>query len=88
MRSTICEFRSKLKEMDEMTICREATETEPDPGMMQEEHQEIPKEYAAVMPVEGPRKRRKVRNMASERPQKMREITRENRGSRRKLAAA
>jgi hypothetical protein len=56
MRSTLCAFRSKLKEtiqcgikaviqpirtkLDEMTTCQEATETEPNPGMMQskEEH--------------------------------------------------
>jgi hypothetical protein len=56
MRSTICAFRSELKEtiehemkaviqpiraeLDETTDCNGATETEPDPGMMQsiEEH--------------------------------------------------
>jgi hypothetical protein len=72
IRSTICAFRSELKEtiqhemkaviqpicseLDEMTACDEATETEPNPGMMQsiEEHHEIPKEDAAVMPVRGP----------------------------------
>jgi hypothetical protein len=42
--------------------------------MMQsiEEHQEIPKGDAAVMPVGGPRKRRRVRNLAAERRQKLR----------------
>jgi hypothetical protein len=45
---------------------------EPDPGMMQstEEHQEIPKGEAAVMPVGEPRKRRRVRSLAGERRQK------------------
>jgi hypothetical protein len=41
------------------------------------EHQEIPKEDAAVMPVEEPRKGRRVRNLAAERRQKMRERNRE-----------
>jgi hypothetical protein len=42
----------------ERTSCHEATETEPNPGMMQsiQEHQETPKEEAAVMPVREPRK--------------------------------
>jgi hypothetical protein len=45
---------AKLDALQERTMAhREATETEADPGMMQsiEEHQEIPKEEAAVMPV-------------------------------------
>jgi hypothetical protein len=47
-------------------------ENKPDPGMMQsvEEHQEIPKEEAAVMPVKGLRKRRRDRNLAVGRHQK------------------
>jgi hypothetical protein len=58
--------------------------------MMQsiEEHQEIPKEDAAVMPVGGPRKRRRVCNMAAEHRQKRKERTRGNRGYRRKSAVA
>jgi hypothetical protein len=74
MRFTLCAFRSELKEtiqhemrasiefvraeLDETTACREATETEPYPGMMQsiEEHQETPKAKAAVMPVGGSKK--------------------------------
>jgi hypothetical protein len=58
--------------LDETTTYQEATETEPDPGMMQsvEEHQDIPKEDAAVMPVGGPRKRRRVWNLTAERRQK------------------
>jgi hypothetical protein len=63
--------------------------TEPNPGMMQStEHQEIPKGEAAVMPVEEPRKRCRVRNLAAKCRQKRKERTGENRGSRRKLAAA
>jgi hypothetical protein len=106
MRSILCTFRSELKEtihrqmreallcvqseFDETTTSREATETEPDPGMMQskEEHQKIPKGEAAVMPVGGPRKRRRVQNLVAERRQKRKERTRGNRRSRRKSAAA
>jgi hypothetical protein len=94
MRSIIFIFRSELKEtiqremrasiqsvrseFYETTTCREATETEPGPGMMQpiEKHLEIPKEEAAVMPVGEPRKRRRVCNLAAERRQKMRQRTR------------
>jgi hypothetical protein len=58
--------------------------------MMQsiEEHQEIPKEDAAVMPIGELRKRRRVCNLASERCQKRKEKTRGYRGFRRKSAAA
>jgi hypothetical protein len=36
--------------LEETTACNEATETKPDPGMMQsiEEHQEVPKGEVAV----------------------------------------
>jgi hypothetical protein len=63
MNSTVCAIRSEL---DEMTTCQEATETEPNPGMMQsiEEHQEIPKEDAVVMLVGEPRKWDRVCNLA------------------------
>jgi hypothetical protein len=75
--------------LDETTACNAATETGPDPGMMQsiEEHQKGPKGEAAVMPVGEPRKRRSVRNLAAERRQKMKERTRVKTGSRRKSAA-
>jgi hypothetical protein len=55
-------------ESDEMTACNEAKETEPGPGMMhsKEEHQEIPKTEVAVMPVGGPRMRRRVCSLAAE----------------------
>jgi hypothetical protein len=68
------------------TANRESTETKPDPGIMQyiEEHQEIAKEDAAVMPVRKPRKRRRICNLAAERRQKKKERTRGNRESRRK----
>jgi hypothetical protein len=77
-------------ELNETTICDGATETEPDPGMMKsiEEHEEIPKEDAAVMSVRGLRERRNVCSLAAERRQKMRERTQGYSGSRRKLAAA
>jgi hypothetical protein len=87
MKAVIQSIRSEL---DETTACNEATETEPDPRMMQstEEHQEIPKEDAAVMPVGKPRKRSRVCNLAAERRRKRKERTRGNRGPRRKSAAA
>jgi hypothetical protein len=106
MRSVICTFWSELKEtiqheikaviqpipseLDETTACNGATETEPDPGMMQsiKENQEIPKGEAAVMPVGEPRKRRRVRNLAAEGRRKRKERTRGYRGSRKKSAAA
>jgi hypothetical protein len=53
-----------------------------------EEHQEIPKGEAAVMPVGGLRKWCRVCNLAVECRQKGREMTRGNSGSRRKSAAA
>jgi hypothetical protein len=58
--------------------------------MMQsiKEHQEIPKEDTAVMPVGEPRKRRRVCNLASGCHQKKKERNREYRGSRRNSAAA
>jgi hypothetical protein len=91
MRFIVCMFRSELKEtiqremraaiqfvsseLHETTSCNGATETKPDPGLMQsiEEHQEIPKK--AVMPVGEPRKRRRPCNLAAERRQKRRERT-------------
>jgi type IV secretory pathway VirB4 component len=106
MRSTVCAMWSMLEEtiqhemkaviqhrrseLDEMTTCNEATETEPDPGMMQstEEHQEIPKGEAAVMPGGEPRKQSRVCNLAAECHQKRKERTWGNSESRRKSAAA
>jgi hypothetical protein len=66
--------------LDETTTCNAAKEAEPDPGMMQsiEEHQQNPKEDATVMLVGGPRKRRRVCNLAVKRHQNMRERTRGN----------
>jgi hypothetical protein len=104
MRSTIYAYWSELKEtiqhemkavirpiraeLDETSACNRATETEPDPGMMQsiEEHQEIPKEDAAVMLVGEQRKQRRVCNLAMKYRQKMRERIRGYNGSRRKSA--
>jgi hypothetical protein len=76
----------------ETTACQEATEanpeklkacqeTEPDPEMMQSEgeHQEFPKEEAAVMPVGGLRKRRSDRNLAAGRRRKQRGRNRKSR---------
>jgi hypothetical protein len=74
-------------ELDETTICQQAMETEPNPGMMQskEEHQEIPKEEAAVMLVGELRKQCRDCSLAVERCQKRKEGTRGNSGTRRKL---
>jgi hypothetical protein len=106
IRSIICAFQSEIKEtiqremraaiqsvqseLDETTTCREATEIEPDPGIMQsiEAHQEIPKGEVAVMPVGGLRERRRVRNLDTERRQKRKERTRGNSEIRRKSDAA
>jgi hypothetical protein len=54
--------------------------------MMQsiEEHQEIPKGEAAVMPVRGLKKCHSVRNLTAELRQKPKERTREYCGSRKK----
>jgi hypothetical protein len=87
MKAVIQPIRSEL---DETTACNEAKETEPNPLMMpsMEEHQGISKKDAAVMPVGGPRKRRRVRNLASERHQKRKERTQGYSGSRRKSTSA
>jgi paraquat-inducible protein B len=85
MKAVIQPIRSEL---NETTACNEATEAEPSPEMMQsiEEHQKIPKGDPAVMPVGGPRKRRRVRNLAAERRQKRKERTWGNSGSWRKVS--
>jgi hypothetical protein len=77
-------------ELDETTACHEATRTESDPGTMQsvEEHQEIPKEDAAVKPVKGRKKRRRGRKLTAGRPGELNELTRSDYGSGKKLAAA
>jgi hypothetical protein len=82
-------IQSVWSELVETTTYREVMETEPNPGMMQsiEEHQEIPKEDVAVMPVGEPRRQHRVWNLATECHQKMKERTQGYRGSRRKLAA-
>jgi hypothetical protein len=79
-----------MKICQETTASQEATENEHDPGKRQsmEEHQEIPKGEASVMPVRELRKWHRVRSLAAERRQKRKERTQENRGSRRKSAAS
>jgi hypothetical protein len=68
----------------------EATKIEPDPEMMQfvEEHQEVPREEAANMPVKGLKKRYRVRNLAAERHQKLKERTRGYCGSQKRVTVA
>jgi hypothetical protein len=76
---------------EEVTVhSQEAMKTEPDPGMMQsaEEHQEFPKEDAAVMPVRGLKKRRRDRNLAAGRRQKPKKRIRASCESKRRSAAA
>jgi hypothetical protein len=64
--------------------------TEPDPGKMQsvDEHQEIPEEDAAVMPVGGLKKRRRDWNLAAGRRQKPKGRIQANCESRRRLTVA
>jgi hypothetical protein len=106
MRFSVCVMRSELEEtihhrmkavlqpirpeLNETTACNRATETEPDPRMMQsvEEHQEAPKEDTVVMPVRGPRKRHRVCNLAVERRQKREKRAQGNCEYRRKSAVA
>jgi hypothetical protein len=52
-----------------------------------EEHQDIPKGEAPMMPVEELRERRRGCNLAAERSRKRKERTRVNRGSRKTSAA-
>jgi hypothetical protein len=61
-----------------------------DPRMMQsaEEHQDIPSEDVAVMPVREPRKRCRGQKLTAGQRGEPKELTRGNCGSRRKLAAA
>jgi hypothetical protein len=65
------------------------TEIDPNPRMTPsaEEYYEIPNKEAAIMPVRGLKKQRRVLNLAAERHQKKQERTRETCGSR-KFAAA
>jgi hypothetical protein len=74
----------------ETAAFQEATETKPDLGTMQsvEEHQEIPKQEAAVMPIGGLRKRRRDRNLASGRRQKPKGRIRTSCESSRRLTVA
>jgi hypothetical protein len=78
MRSILDAWITDIKDARiKTTACQEVTganpeKIEPNPGKMQsaEEHQEIPKEDAAVMPVGELRKRRRDRNLAAGRRQK------------------
>jgi cysteinyl-tRNA synthetase len=99
MKSTVNAFQEKMAasianrkdDRNETTACNEATETVPEPGMMQsaEEHQDtIHNKDAAVMPVGEPRKWRRVQNLASERRQNRKKRTRGTLVSRRKSAVA
>jgi hypothetical protein len=85
MKAVIQPIRSEL---GETTACNGATETERDLRLMQstEALREIPKGEAALMPIGGPRKERRVRNLAAERRQKRKERARGYRGTRRNVS--
>jgi hypothetical protein len=79
IRSTLDEWLMDLRDgQKETTACNGATEAKLNPGLMQsiEEHEDIPKEEAAVMPVGVPRKLHRVCNLATECHQKRKERTR------------
>jgi hypothetical protein len=86
MRSTVCAMRSELKEIiqhemkaiiqpiwSEMRRPPTTKQQQPNPEMMKsiEEHEEIPKEDATVMPVIGLSKQHRVCNLAAEHHQKI-----------------
>jgi hypothetical protein len=80
-----CEERTSA----DMKASQEATKTETAPETMQsiEEHEEIPKENAAVMPVEELRKWRRDRNMDARRRRIQQERTQKKEGCRKDLVA-
>jgi hypothetical protein len=79
-----------VKEQQSPQILPEAKKTVPDPRMMPsvEQHQDIPTEDVAVMPVGEPRKRRRIHKLAAERRQKIKDKTRGNHEFKRKSPAA
>jgi hypothetical protein len=84
------EIHSQRDEQNETKACNEATEKiEENPEMMQsaEEHQDMPNEDVAVMPVGEPRKRRRGRKSNAGRRGEPKEQIRGKCGSRKKLAA-
>jgi hypothetical protein len=69
MRSTLDEWLMDLKDgRKETTACNGATKTKLNPGLMQstEEHQDIPKGEAAVIPIGELRKLHRVCNLDAE----------------------
>jgi hypothetical protein len=88
--------RAQIKDgRKERTACQEASEAnlekmETNPEMMQSigEHQEVPKEEAAVRSSGALKKRHRDRNQAAERRQKPKERNRGNCGYRKRLAVA
>jgi hypothetical protein len=87
MTATQAKPDGKLKELTETF---EKTLTEQSQEMMQsaEEHQEVPREDAAVKPVRGRKRRHRGRKEAAGRHGDPKELTRGDCGSRKKLAAA
>jgi hypothetical protein len=84
-----------MEACQETTPCHEVTvtdleKTEPKPGMMQSmgEHQEVPKEEAAVMPVGGLKKQRRDRNLAAGHRKKPKKKIQASFESRRRLTVA
>jgi hypothetical protein len=84
-------IQSQKDNQNETTADNKATEKiETDPGMLLsiEEHQDVPIEDFAVMPVKGLRKRRRGRKSTAGRRGEPKELIQGNCGCRRKLAAA
>jgi hypothetical protein len=87
MTATQAKTDGKLKELPE-TI--EKMQTDPSPEMMQSvgEHQEVPWEDATVIPVRGWKRHHRGRKQAAGRHGELKELTRGDHGSWKKLAAA
>jgi hypothetical protein len=81
---------TQTKTDGKLTETIEKTLTEPSQEMMQsaEEHQEVPREEAAVIPGRGRKRRHRGRKQAAGRRGEPKEPTRGDHGSRKKLAAA
>jgi hypothetical protein len=86
MTVTQAKMDTKLKELTETF---EKTQTEPSPEMQSaEEHQDVPREDAAVKPVRGQKRQHGGWKQAAGRHEEPKELTRGDCGSRKKLAAA
>jgi hypothetical protein len=80
--------QEQRKRMREEIFAKMDLKANPEERQSVGEHQEIPKEEATVMPVGEPKKRRRNRNLAAERRQKLKERTRGYCGSRNRVTVA